>query len=141
MPKTVLLIEDDEDTRDIYRAALEDRGYVVQTATQGAEGVHLARRTLPDLILLDIRMPVLNGWGAARYLKTDSETRNIPICAISAYDAEHEEAEAAEHVDFDCFLMKPITPDAILAEVEARIGPAEAGPIDGSDPQSLPLAD
>ena len=61
VPKTVLIVEDDEDTRTVYADALRERGYRVLTATQGAEGVHLARRHRPDLILLDIRMPVMDG--------------------------------------------------------------------------------
>lgn len=141
MARTILIIEDDADTREIYRAALERRGYRVITATQGAEGVHLARRTSPDLILLDIRMPILNGWGAARYLKSDPETRNIPICAISAYDSEEEGADAAARVDFDCFLMKPISPEAIVAEIEARVGPPSPGVEDRGTGATMPLPD
>lgn len=139
--KTILIIEDDADTREIYRAALEDRGYRVIIASQGAEGVHLARRSSPDLILLDIRMPILDGWGAARYLKSDPETRNIPICAISAYESEEEGAATSARVDFDCFLMKPIAPELIVAEVQARVGPANPG---GTEPESgatMPLPD
>lgn len=136
MPKTVLIIEDDADTREIYRSALEDQGYTVVTATQGAEGVHIARRARPELILLDIRMPVLDGWAAARYLKSDPETRNIPICAISAYASENDEAELADRVGFDCFLMKPITPHAVVELVEGRIGPA-----DGSSRPETPAAE
>lgn len=134
MPRTVLIIEDDEDTRSIYRSALEEQGYRVVTATQGAEGVHLARRTSPDLILLDIRMPVMDGWGAARYLKSDPATRTIPICAISAFEAEDEESETSGRADFDCFLMKPLPLNAIVEEVARRIGPALPP---GDDPEGL----
>lgn len=124
MPRTVLIIEDDADTRSIYRSALEKQGYRVVTASQGAEGVHLARRTSPDLILLDIRMPVMDGWGAARYLKSDPDTRSIPICAISAYESDNEEGETSGRGDFDCFLTKPVSPDRIVQEVARRIGAA-----------------
>jgi CheY-like chemotaxis protein len=138
MPKTVLIVEDDEDTRKIYAAALTERGYQVVTATQGAEGVHLARRHRPDLILLDIRMPVMNGWSTARYLKADVDTRHIPICAISAYDIEEEEG-AGQPVHFDCFLMKPIDPHAVVAEVERRIGPPDPGQVGKAPPgQNIP---
>lgn len=61
MTKTVLIIDDDENLRDIYRAALDSRGYVVVSASHGAEGVHLARRARPNLILLDLRMPIMSG--------------------------------------------------------------------------------
>jgi len=126
--KTVLLVEDDEDTRSIYAAALEDAGYRVVIATQGAEGVHLARRTHPDLILLDLRMPVMTGWGTARYLKADPETRSIPICAVSAYDAQEEGIDDSAAVPFDSYLRKPVDPRDVLAEVGSWIGPGEKGP-------------
>lgn len=121
-PKTVLIVEDDEDTRTMYADALRDRGYRVVTATQGAEGVHLARRNRPDLILLDIRMPIMNGWDAARYLKGDLATSRVPICAISAYELEAGEMEAAAREYFECFLMKPVDPREIADEVDRRIG-------------------
>jgi CheY-like chemotaxis protein len=128
MPKTVLIVEDDEDTRSIYASGLRARGYGVLTATQGAEGVHLARRNLPDLILLDIRMPVLNGWGAAHYLKTDPETRRIPIWGISAYDLDEEERTEVQRLGhFDHFLMKPTDPSVVIAEIEEVLGPPENG--------------
>lgn len=123
MPKTVLIIEDDEDMRGIYSAALSRRGYRVLSAGQGAEGVHLARTRQPDLILLDIRMPVMSGWGAIRYLRSYRETQRIPICVISAHEPEAEELQTLGEQAFDCFLTKPIDPTALVAEVEARIGP------------------
>ena len=122
MPKTVLIVEDDEDTRSIFSTALTERGYRVITASQGAEGVHLARRHLPNLILLDIRMPVMSGWGAVRYLRADPKTRNIPVCAISAYSPDDNEAERMQQ--FACFLMKPIDPHEVVTKIEALIGTA-----------------
>jgi two-component system cell cycle response regulator DivK len=123
MPKTVLIIEDDPDTRTIYSSALGDRGYNVLTATQGAEGVHIARRARPELILMDIRMPVLDGWGAARYLRADSATRHIPICAISAYGIDEEDDEVGGRVELESFVMKPLAPRAVVDLVERHIGP------------------
>ena len=123
MPKTVLIIEDDEDMRGIYSAALSRRGYQVLSASQGAEGVHLARTRRPDLILMDIRMPVMSGWGAIRYLRSYRETQKIPVCVISAHEPEEEELEKLGGPALDCFLTKPIDPTALVAEVEARIGP------------------
>ena len=122
VPKTVLIVEDDEDTRTVYADALRERGYRVLTATQGAEGVHLARRHRPDLILLDIRMPVMDGWEAARYIKSDLAISGVPICAISAYDLEAGEMEESARQYFDCFLMKPIDPKTVADEVDRRIG-------------------
>lgn len=136
MPKTVLIVEDDEDTRTIYGAALAERGYQVLTAIHGAEGVHIARTRCPDLLLLDIRMPVMNGWAAARYLKSYPETRSIPICAISAHELEAEEDKLVERY-VDCFLLKPVDPGSVVAEVERRIG----SPIADLPPLGAPPSD
>ena len=112
--------------QSVYADALRHRGYRVLIANQGAEGVHLARRHRPDLILLDIRMPVMDGWGAAEYLKADPQTRDVPICAISAYEAKPGELDPTACSFFDCFLMKPIEPRELVAEVDRRLGGAQA---------------
>lgn len=135
MAKTVLIIEDDEDTRAIFGAILSERGYEILTASQGAEGVHLARTRRPDLILLDIRMPVMDGWIAIRYLKSYGETLKIPVCAISAFEPDEQELEEVGGMPFDCFLMKPIDPNKVVAEIISRVGPAE-----DTSPPDLPQA-
>ena len=96
MPKSILIVDDDEDNRRIYSAALSERGYRVLVAMHGAEGVHLARTHKPALILLDIRMPVMDGWGAIRWLKSYPETRRIPVCAISIRARRGADAESRE---------------------------------------------
>jgi two-component system, cell cycle response regulator DivK len=125
MSKTVLLVEDDADARTIYQDALAKRGYEVITALHGAEGVHLARRVNPDLVLMDIRMPIMDGWQAIRYLKTDPATSHVPVWAISAYLAEEVPRGPSEGVRFDRMLPKPIDPRNVVAEIEAHIGPPE----------------
>ena len=122
MPRSVLIVDDDEDNRRIYSAALSERGYRVLVAKHGAEGVHIARAHRPALILLDIRMPVMDGWGAIRWLKSYPETRSIPVCAISAYAPDEEELRRVGENAFDSYLMKPLDPRDLVAEVEARIG-------------------
>jgi two-component system, cell cycle response regulator DivK len=125
MPKTILVVEDDDSVRSIYSAALVARGYRVISATHGAEGVHFARRNQPDLILLDLRMPVMDGWGAAEYLRADPSTSWIPICAITAYElgeSEHQEATRF----FDCVLPKLATLNELLTRIESMIGPPDA---------------
>lgn len=128
MPKTVLVVEDDADTRNIYGTALSECGYRVLMAVHGAEGVALARRFRPDLILMDIRMPVMDGWHAMQYLRSYRYTSAIPVCAMSAYAPEADEADAVERLGFECFLMKPLAPKRIVEEVEVRIGPALGPP-------------
>jgi CheY-like chemotaxis protein len=125
-PRTILIVEDDEGMQSVYADALRHRGYRVLIANQGAEGVHLARRNRPDLILLDIRMPVMDGWGAAEYLKADPQTRDVPICAISAFEARPGEMDPGESRLFDCYLTKPIEVRELVAEVDRRLGGATA---------------
>ncbi len=127
MPKLILIVEDDEPTRDIYASALEDRGFRVILATQGAEGVHLARRHQPDLILMDLRMPIMDGIQAIRYLKSDPQTARIPVCAISAYEPDGDAPDETSPQGWDCFLTKPITPHQLVEEIERRVGPGRPG--------------
>jgi CheY-like chemotaxis protein len=122
--KLVLIVEDDEDTRIIYEDALRERGYRVQTATNGAEGVHLARRYQPDLIVLDLRMPVMSGFDAMRYLKSDPHTASIPVCGISAYGLDDEEMGNLSTDAFVRFVSKPLDPPALADVVEELVGPS-----------------
>jgi two-component system, OmpR family, alkaline phosphatase synthesis response regulator PhoP len=122
MPKTVLIVEDDPDARSIYEEALTERGYTVLTALHGAEGVHLARRHRPDLILMDIRMPVMDGWQAIQYLKSDPAISHIPIWGISAYLSDDELESQPSWLHFDRLIAKPVDPGQLTAQIEALIG-------------------
>lgn len=110
------------DARTIFRDALVKRGYRVLTATQGAEGVHVARRQRPDLILLDIRMPVMDGLDAIRYLKSDERTARIPVWGISAFlaDVNQEDPHLGR---FDRLLAKPVQPAELVSAIEGQFGP------------------
>ena len=119
--KTILLVEDDQDARTILKEAFEAVGHRVIVARHGAEGVHVARRTHPDLILMDLRMPVMDGVAALGYLRADSETRKIPVWAVSA----HLTAQAEELLPrggFDRRFQRPIDIKDIVAEVERHFG-------------------
>lgn len=124
MPKAVLLVDDDRDNRIIYRAVLEHAGYTVIEAEDGVEGVRLARVHQPDMILMDLSMPRLDGWGAIRELKEDDRTAAIPVCALSAHVLLTGDYERARAAGFECYLTKPIAPRQVLGEVQERIGPA-----------------
>jgi two-component system, cell cycle response regulator DivK len=126
--KTVLLVEDQPDNRIIYRTVLEHAGYAVVEAADGEEGVRRAREHSPHLILMDLSMPVLDGWGAIGRLKADPALATIPVCALSAHVLFEGDAEKARDAGFDCYLTKPLEPKQVLAEVERRIGtPGEVG--------------
>jgi two-component system, cell cycle response regulator DivK len=123
MSKTILVVEDDEEVLNIYREVLTARGYRVLTAVHGAEGVTMARRYRPDLMLMDIRMPVMSGWDAIRYVRADPYTSRIPIWALSAYISEQKEAVELPGRGFDRLVEKPINPTDLLALIEEQVGP------------------
>lgn len=122
MAKTVLIVEDDSDARSIYEEALAERGYTVIAAMHGAEGVHLARRHRPDLILMDIRMPVMDGWQAIQYMKSDPAISHIPIWGISAYLSDDELEKQPAWLHFDRLIPKPVDPRQLANEIEGQIG-------------------
>lgn len=121
--KTVLLVEDNEDNLVVYRTILEHVGYNVIEARDGEEGVIRAREHLPDLILMDISIPKLDGWEATQRLKGAEETRGIPIIALTAHALE-EDRQKAVQVGCDGYLAKPVEPRRVVQEVERFVGPA-----------------
>ena len=121
--KTILLVEDNEDNLVVYRTILEHVGYKVIEARDGEEGVSRATQHLPDLILMDISIPKLDGWEATQRLKGASETRGIPIIALTAHALE-EDRQKAVQVGCDGYLAKPVEPRRVVQEVERFVGPA-----------------
>jgi two-component system cell cycle response regulator DivK len=120
--KTVLLVEDNEDNLVVYRTILDHVGYAVLEARDGEEGVRRARLELPDLILMDISIPKLDGWEATTRLKADAATRAIPVIALTAH-ALDEDRKRAANAGCDGYLAKPIEPSRVVEEVERFIGP------------------
>jgi two-component system, cell cycle response regulator DivK len=119
--KTVLLVEDNEDNRTVYRTILEHFGYHVIEARNGEDGIRMAREESPHLILMDISIPVIDGWEATRILKEDEQTKQIPIIALTAHALATDRAKATE-VGCDGYLAKPCEPRRVVAEVEKFIG-------------------
>jgi CheY-like chemotaxis protein len=122
--KTVLLVEDNEDNLVVYRTILEHVGYRVLEARDGEQGVDSATEHHPDMILMDISIPKIDGWEATRRLKADEETREIPIVALTAHALE-EDREKAIQAGCDGYLAKPVEPRRVVEEVQRFIGPAE----------------
>ena len=114
----ILLVEDNEDNRTIYRTILEHAGYTVLECADGETAIRYARESRPDVILMDIAIPVIDGWEATRMLKADPETRAIPVLALTA-QALMRNRERAKEIGFDGYLAKPIEPRRVLAEVES----------------------
>lgn len=119
--KKVLLVEDNDDNRIIYATALRFAGYEVIEAVTGTEGVQQARVGRPDLILMDISVPELDGWEATAILKADPATRDTIILAVTAH-ALPGDRERSMAAGCDGYLAKPITPAALLREVDRRFG-------------------
>jgi two-component system cell cycle response regulator DivK len=114
----VLLAEDFEDARELYRDYLEFSGFTVHTAANGREAIDQALALLPDIILMDASMPVLDGWQATREIKTHPSTKHIPILALTAHAFEDAKQEARA-VGCDGFVTKPCLPDDLVSQVRA----------------------
>lgn len=121
--KTVLLVEDNEDNLVVYRTILEHVGYRVVEARDGEEGVSRAREQMPDIILMDISIPKLDGWEATQRLKQGADTKAIPIIALTAHALE-EDRQKAIQAGCDGYLAKPVEPRRVVQEVERFVGPA-----------------
>jgi len=119
MPK-ILLVEDNEMNRDMLSRRLERKGYCVLIALDGAEGLQKARTDAPDLILMDMSLPVVDGWEATRQLKADEATRAIPIIALTAHAMATDEQKARE-AGCDDFDTKPIELPRLLGKMAALL--------------------
>jgi CheY-like chemotaxis protein len=124
MSHLILLVEDNEDNQTVYRTILEHYGYEVVAAMDGETGVRLARERNPDLILMDVSIPLLDGWEATKLLKSAEETRDIPIIALTAH-ALASDRDRAKEVGCDGYLAKPVEPRKVVEEVERMLGKAK----------------
>ncbi len=120
MPK-ILLVEDNEMNRDMLSRRLARKGYDVVMATDGAEGVERARSDAPDLILMDMSLPVIDGWEATRRLKADAELAGIPVIALTAHAMAGDREKAIE-AGCDEYDTKPIELPRLLGKIEALLG-------------------
>lgn len=116
MSKRVLVVEDTEDNRAIMRDLLASAGYTYLEAVDGEAGVEAAKRIIPDLILMDIQLPVIDGYEATRRIKADPRTCNIPIIAVTSYALSGDEAKA-KAAGCDGYVAKPFSPRQLLAKV------------------------
>jgi len=116
----ILLVEDNEMNRDMLSRRLVKRGYEVVIAVEGEQGVALARTDSPDLVLMDMSLPVLDGWEATRRLKSDPATRQIPIIALTAH-AMAGDREKAREAGCDDFDTKPVELPRLLSKIEGLL--------------------
>jgi CheY-like chemotaxis protein len=116
----VLIVEDYQDAREMYAAYLQYSGFRVAEATNGYEAVQQAQDLKPDIILMDLALPKLDGWEATRRLKSDPRTRDISVVALSFHALEGH-AEGARAAGCDAFVTKPCLPDALVAEIRRML--------------------
>jgi CheY-like chemotaxis protein len=116
----ILLVEDNEMNRDMLGRRLQRRGYEVIIAVDGGEGVEMAQNGAPDLILMDMSLPVIDGWEATRRLKAASDTRSIPVIALTAHAMSGDRDKAIE-AGCDDYDTKPVEFDRLLAKIETLL--------------------
>ncbi len=127
MRRKMLLIEDNEQNRYLATFLLEQSGYEVVPAVSGPVGIELAGRVQPDLIVLDIQLPGMDGYAVARAMKSDPQLRSIPIVAVTSY-AMVGDREQAMGAGCDGYIEKPINPETFVSEIERFLRPPEEEP-------------
>jgi CheY-like chemotaxis protein len=116
----ILLVEDNELNRDMLRRRLQRRGFDLSTANDGKQGIERARAELPDLILMDLNLPEIDGWEAAATLKGDARTARIPIIALTAHAMASERKKALDH-GCDDFATKPVDFEMLLEKIRTLL--------------------
>jgi two-component system cell cycle response regulator DivK len=120
-PPLILVVEDYDDAREMYVEYLTFTGFRVEAATNGLEAIEMTTRLMPDLVLMDLALPKLDGWEATRRLKSDPKTSHIPVIALTGHAlAGH--AERAREAGCDSFITKPCVPDELVAEISRVLG-------------------
>jgi CheY-like chemotaxis protein len=135
MKPKIFLIEDNEQNRYLATFLLEKHGYEVVAAADGPAGIELARTVKPALILLDIQLPLMDGYAVARELRNNPALRDIPIIAVTSY-AMVGDREKALAVGCNGYLEKPINPDTFVTEVERFLPSNKKGNPDDPNPDS-----
>ena len=127
MPR-ILLVEDNEMNRDMLSRRLEKRGYEVLIAVDGQLGISMAQSEAPDLILMDMSLPVIDGWEATRSLKAAAETKDIPVIALTAHAMSTDRDKALE-AGCDDYDTKPIELSRLLEKMEVLLAPGKRTPV------------
>ena len=122
-PPLVLVVDDYEDTRIIYAESLRFAGFEVAEAANGQDAIDIAARIRPDLVVMDLAMPVMDGWEATRRLKADPTTRSIPIMAVTGH-SNGDHLRRAEQAGCDAFYSKPILPQQLISRIKTCLAGA-----------------
>lgn len=120
--KRILCVEDEQEMIDLIRLILGRRGFDVQGADGGVEGLRLIRQDLPDLVLLDLMMPDMDGWEVYQQMKADEKTRRIPVIVVTAKAQNIDRVLAMHIAKVDDYITKPFSPQELLQSVEKVLG-------------------
>jgi hypothetical protein len=127
----VLIAEDNVDTREMYAAYLDMLGYRVETAADGHEALYKVRSTRPDIVVMDLNMPRIDGLAAIAQLRNDPETAAIPVVVITGHELKTFLKRAVLAVGAASYLMKPVLPERLAAEVTERLRAPRTGTASG----------
>jgi two-component system cell cycle response regulator DivK len=119
----ILLVEDNQDNQDLMRFLLERAGYEVLSVGNGLLGIEMARREKPDVVVMDLSLPELDGWHAAKQMKSDPELKSIPLVAVTAHTMPGDRRKALD-AGFDSYISKPINIHIFDVTVAKMIQPA-----------------
>ena len=134
--KHLMLVDDDKHSREGYQLYLSGKGFKVHTFEGGADALAFVQSSSPDLVVLDLGLPDVDGWEVARRLKNDAHTRDIPIIAFSGRSMQHEQVSALR-AGCDVYLTKPCAPDRLLGAIQKLLGlpaPRPSAAESGLDP-------
>ena len=121
MSKKILIVDDEKSNRKLFKAILEPAGYIIIVAEEGQQGIQLAKENIPDLILMDVQMPVMDGIEALRILKSEPITKDISVIAFSFHDSIKYQEKLLEH-GFNGFISKSIGNKEILNAIKSILG-------------------
>jgi two-component system KDP operon response regulator KdpE len=124
--RTILVVDDEEDILQFLRMVLGERGYRVLTAAGGEDALTQAQMHRPDLILLDVMMPDMDGWEVLKVLRSDEDTAGLPVAMLSARSEARDRMQGLREGAAD-YVCKPFSLDELFAKIEAIIGPGEGG--------------
>ncbi len=134
-PRKVLIVDDFEDNRAMYAEYLRYSGFEVIEASNGVEAIDRARDASPDVVVMDLSLPVLDGWEATRRLKADARTQHIPVVALTGHALEGH-SQGAREAGCDWFLAKPCLPETLLGTLNELLSREPTSSSRGSRPKS-----
>ena len=123
IPKKILCIEDEPEMIDLIRLILSRRGFEISGANGGKEGLAIIRKDHPDLVLLDLMMPQMDGWEVYQQMKADQATKDIPVIVVTAKAQSIDKVLGLHIAKVDDYITKPFSPQELLASVDNVLGP------------------